>query len=55
MGDRLAVIVSRGQLAGGAIVTLGLLVVAACVGFRLGRRRVEPRDETQRSREPEPR
>jgi hypothetical protein len=45
MGDGSALIVSRWQLAGSAVVALGLMVIAAGVGFRLGRRRTEPREK----------
>ena len=34
------VLVSRGQLVGAGVAVLGLLVLSAGVGFRLGRRRV---------------
>ncbi|VXB43764.1 hypothetical protein [Nocardioides sp. AX2bis] len=37
--DGSVVIVSWWQLAGAALAAIGLLVVAAAVGFRLGRRR----------------
>ena len=38
MTDGSALIVSRWQLAGSAIATLGLVTIAGGVGFRLGRR-----------------
>jgi hypothetical protein len=39
-----ALVVSRWQVAGAAVATLGLMVMAGGVGFHLGRRRIEPRD-----------
>ncbi|MGF9754000.1 hypothetical protein AAII07_02265 [Microvirga sp. 0TCS3.31] len=41
MTDGSAVILSRWQLAGSAVVALGLMTIAGAVGFRLGRRRLE--------------
>lgn len=38
----MAVIVTRAQLKGTAVVVLGLMVLAATWGFRLGRRRTAP-------------
>lgn len=37
--DGSAVFLSRGQLAGGAAMALGLMVITAGIGFQLGRRR----------------
>ena len=42
MSSGSALIVSRWQLAGAAAVALGLMILAAGTGFRLGRRRVDP-------------
>jgi hypothetical protein len=45
MSNGSALIVSRWQVAGSAVVALGLMVIAGGVGFRLGRRRIEPREQ----------
>ena len=45
MGNGYALIVSRSQLAGSAVVALGLMVIAGGAGFHLGRRRIKPREQ----------
>jgi hypothetical protein len=45
MGNGSALVVSRWQLAGSAAAALGLMTIAAGTGFRLGRRRVQPREQ----------
>jgi hypothetical protein len=40
-----ALIVSRWQLAGSAVVALGLMIIAAGMGFQLGRRRIKHREQ----------
>jgi len=42
MTDGSALIVSRWQLAGAAVVALGLMTIAGGAGFQLGRRRGRP-------------
>lgn len=45
MSNGSPLIVSRWQLAGSAVVALGLMVIAGGAGFQLGRRRIKPREQ----------
>ena len=45
MSNGSALIVSRWQVAGSAVVALGLMVIAGGAGFQLGRRRIKPQGQ----------
>ena len=47
MSNGTALLVWRWQLAGSAVATLGLMTLAAGTGLQLGRRRVQPREQSQ--------